>query len=279
MHRDAGAQGLVILDTNVYKKLESVEIIRSMESSLRAAQLVAWPSSINAFELSLIEPAETRQRMLETVKVILGENVLLPWPTILLQELAAAAADGRSSVKVIPTFADALVHDSDAAVRERDEVVEIIESLENGFNLMHANAREEIQAFLKSEGLRSEWDSAGEFLDRLWMTSHMAGSFAELFWTRLKLSGNVPSTLLLQIPAWRMFLEIEGLGVFERAVVQAQPKRVHRLDLLQLVYLGRAGRGILVTDDKPLQRAAFALLNRRHTATRVMSSDEFLASF
>ena len=77
--------------------------------------------------------------------------------------------------------------------------------------------------------------------------------------------------------SWRLLLDAEGVGVYERAIAHKQPKFVHRLDLIQLVYLGLAPRRMIVTADRPLLRAANEILTLRYPNARAIHISDLVS--
>jgi len=77
--------------------------------------------------------------------------------------------------------------------------------------------------------------------------------------------------------AWRLLLDIEGLAVYERTVARKQPKRVHRFDLIQLIYLAGGTERIMVTAEKPLIRAGNLILGTRYSNARMVHISEIVS--
>jgi hypothetical protein len=104
----------------------------------------------------------------------------------------------------------------------------------------------------------------------------MADHFAGLIWKALRLPGDPPLKQLLENETWKLLIDAEGLAVYERAVIKEQPKRVHRMDLLQLVYLGGSHSRVLATADEPFLRAATQILRGRYPNVRVLHIRDLL---
>lgn len=270
--------GLIVLDTNCYKYFENPAEREAILRSCRAAQLSIWPSAINVFEAAATPQVDIRDRLLAVIRSLVGARALLPWPLHLIEEFAISAAEGKRTVKFRASLADGILHDPAIALQERDEAVRIRSEIEAGFNQIHTRIRPEIQEHLRAENLRYEWPSVSDFLDKLWMQPELVDNMSELYLTHTNLAGRVPTDVLSRIPAWLLFVEAEGIAAYQRGVVSQLPRRVHRFDLLQLVYLAGSDRRILVTDDGPFLDVAQEVLNGRHPNARAMHISEFLKS-
>ena len=109
-----------------------------------------------------------------------------------------------------------------------------------------------------------------------WVGSDLRRDYAAVTWSALKLPGDAPVEALERNEAWRLLLDAEGIALYERAVARKQPKRVQRMDLLQLIYLAGARRRILATSDAGLLRAGAAILPGRYLNARVVSAADIL---
>jgi len=121
-----------------------------------------------------------------------------------------------------------------------------------------------------------QYESATEFLVQEWVGSDLRRDYAAVTWSALKLPGDAPVEALERNEAWRLLLDAEGIALYERAVARKQPKRVQRMDLLQLIYLAGARRRILATSDAGLLRAGAAILPGRYLNARVVSAADIL---
>lgn len=130
---------------------------------------------------------------------------------------------------------------------------------------------------MRERGMKDTFESAHSFLDTEWQTGETRRIFAEVTWGALGLPGEVPMAALERNESWRLLLDAEGVGVYERAIAHKQPKFVHRLDLIQLVYLGLAPRRMIVTADRPLLRAANEILTLRYPNARAIHISDLVS--
>ena len=61
-----------------------------------------------------------------------------------------------------------------------------------------------------------------------------------------------------------------------RAIALRQPKRVHRSDLIQLLYLAGVGKGMIITADQPFLEDARSVLHGRFMNVRAVHLEEML---
>ncbi len=221
---------------------------------------------------------DVQARLLRSIKDVTGDLPLLPWPFQLLQQIGQAIVGGRSSFVLEPTGKEGYLDDLLAAREIREEVVRFNREIEDTFSKYHAQARQQLQAQLRSMGVKEDFGSARDFLEQQWIGSESRRIFAEVTWTALDLPGQAPVEILEQNEAWRLLLDAEGAAAYERAVAKVQPKKAHRLDVLQLVYLANAQRRVLVTADRGLVRIGEAVLRSRYANARVVSLEEMIAA-
>lgn len=81
---------------------------------------------------------------------------------------------------------------------------------------------------------------------------------------------------LLQADTWRLALDVEGFAMFERAIITEQSPRVHRPDLIELVYLGLASPRLIVAADNAFIAGAKRILHHRHAGARALHVEELL---
>ncbi len=269
--------GVVIVDTNALKYLRD-DVTRSrVVRSLRAADFFIWPSAINVVEAAESKNRGVRDALLRVLRDLARPLPVLPFPTNLLRDLAFAVKDGKQSAQIDRTNIERLLHDPDGNASLLKATTDFRRSTEAHFASLHESTRPKVQQLIKNEGLRQEWSSAPDFLDRLWMAPPLLPEFSKMFWDYFGMPPNIPADRLLELPAWRMFLELEGIAVFERSVTLEQPPAAHKFDMLQAVYLAAAPRRILVSEDKGTLRVGRALLLGRYTDSRVMTPEELIA--
>lgn len=266
--------GIAIIDTNCLKFLESPEERRLVTASLATADFDLWPTAINAVEAAKNENQYVRDRVLTVLDALAEGKGLLPLPKQLLQGATDAIRDGydffsgpidllrlKDRTSLTPEFCAAAQAWSN--------------SLEERFNSMHDAARPKVQALIKAKPEQAPWTIASTFLDQFWTTTSQQDTLLQGFWESFGHSGQAPIEKMIAHPVWRMFLDLEGVAVFERAIEHEQPKRVDCADLLQMLYLTLRPRRILVTAESPLFRAAKAVLDGRYSQAQVLTWKDF----
>lgn len=206
----------------------------------------------------------------------IGSYRQAPWPYDLVKRAGHAVLRGERRFELEPSGHEPLLDPSALNEQDRNEALAALENIETRFDAMHEGARKILQPYIKTNGLQNAWPTGAEFLERHWNSSDMAGHFAGLIWNGLKLPGEAPVQELLRNETWKMFIDAEGIAVYERAIAREQPKRVHRMDLLQLVYLSGSGRRIFAAADEPLLRGAKQVLIGRYNNVRVLHIRELL---
>ena len=274
------SSGLLILDNNVFRRLESPDAFARLRANIRAADLVVHPTEVNLLEITAA-PAPIRVRLLDARRAVSGGQPLVPWPLQLLQGIGRALLAGEPTYSPGPSGKEWYLEDPEALGAIHEEVRRFNGALERDFTEFHERSRqridEQVRPKLKALGLKDEFGSARAFLDRYWAGSEERRVYAEVTWDALHLPGPAPIAQLERVDAWRLLLDAEGVGAYERAIAHEQPKRVGRLDLLQLVYLAGARRRILSTADAGLLRAGEAILPGRYANARVVPTSVILA--
>lgn len=226
-------------------------------------------------EAASAKDLKVRERLRRTIDAIRGRRPLLPSPFALLKQIGHAYLSGSDKITLGRTNVDDLLsHGTSEPDRER--VSAFLMEIEERHSKTHRAARHTIQQYLKDNSLRGSWESLGYFLDSLWSAEDNLSHFAERVWGALRLPGAAPTDKLIKDETWKLFLEAEGISVYQRGVMFEQPKQVHRVDLLQLPYLSLGRRRILVTADRPFLLAAQQLLGSRYQLSRVSHIQDFL---
>lgn len=268
-------QGLLILDSNCLGLVEDPFRRQRLLANARAAALEIAFSEINLLEAAS-SPRHIRERLLSTMLEVAPDAPILPWPPRLLREIGAAIIEGRAVHEHRgPSVRDAILATEswdDLAQRAR----EFNSAIETVFSDMHAQMRREAQPLLKED--RRAFDQLGlrEFLVEMWSVSDLRKHIASVIWETVGLQGNPPIAELEKVPTWALHLDAEGVSLFQRTLVLEQPKRVHRMDLLQISYLGARGNRVLATGDRPLLDAAQAVVVGRAPGARCISVDSLL---
>ena len=269
--------GIVIVDSNCLHRLIDVAVRERVRSSLAMADFEIFPSMINAVEAGQASSPSLRRDLLSVVAALAEGKGLLPQLNDLLKRSGTALAAGETAFwSGLSGLEEALLDDPAAVTDEQvEELTRFTRATEARFNAMHDLARPQVQRLVKGKVGTDALSDARAFLDQVWMTVPQQGDLLSSLWAHLGLTGAAPVEVLLAHPFWRAWLELEGIAVFERAISLEQPKRVDQNDLLLAANLGLAGRRLLITDDKPLQRAASLVFVGRYPQSRVLSWEEF----
>lgn len=269
--------GLLILDNNCYAALAVPKNLARFRANLRVMDFIAQPSEVNLLESTSASPDIIQERLLATIRDVASGQPLLEWPFKLLQKIGEAIVDGKTGFRVEPSGKEWYLDDLNAAREIRAEVLEFNRGIEKTFSAYHESSRKKLKKQFREHRMKDEFGSAREFLQDYWVGSEMRKIFAEVTWTALNLPGVAPLEILEKNEAWRLLLDAEGVAIYERAITQNRPKTVHRLDLIQLVYLGASLRRMIVTADGGLLRAADAILTGRYPNARAVNLSDLIA--
>jgi hypothetical protein len=251
--------GILVLDNNCYGRLVSDQARERFCANLRVADLVAAPSEVNLLEAAAAPPA-VRAQLLATIKDILDDRPLLPWPFWLLRRIGEASLAGDPIVELDYSGTEWYFDDPKAVDDLRAKVEAFTRELEGPYSTMHANARKTLRRMMKQRGWGDAWGNTRAFLEQQWRPGDVRESFAAQLWRALGLPADAPVKELVANPAWSLMLDGEGVAVYARALAHTQPKKVQRADLIQLVYLGGADRRVIATADAAFLEAASAVL-------------------
>jgi hypothetical protein len=269
------ASGLLILDNNVFRRLLVPRAMARLIGNVRAADLVVQPTEINLLEIAAATES-VRTRLIAAMREAAEGMALLPWPIKLLKGIGHAIAGSKQTYKAEASGTEWYLDDHAALSELQQEVLVFNQNLEQAFTRLHERNRRRITEMVKKTKTRDGHGSTRDFIVREWVDSGLRRAYAEVTWSALGLPGDAPMSALEQNEAWRLLLDAEGAALYERAVAQKQPRRVQRMDLLQLIYLAGARRRILVTSDQSLLRVADAILTGRYLNARAVSADEYL---
>jgi hypothetical protein len=261
--------GILILDNNCYSHLAKPGAMSKFRSNLRVSDFLAQPTEVNLLEAAAA-PASVRARLFDVLREVKGRQPILMWPFRLLKEIGQAIVLGNPSVTVGESGREWYLEDHGAVEELQAEVRAFQKRLETEFGRLHAQNRKNIQAKMRSAGIESGFESTAHFLDSYWHQSESRRDFANFTWDSFGLPGEAPIDALNRNESWRLLLDVEGVALYERAITRTQPKLVHRFDLIQLTYLGLAQRRMIATADRPLLRAANAILLGRYPNARAV---------
>ena len=270
------ASGIAVIDNSCYGVLSETNALARFRANLAISDLRARPSEVNLLEAALAKPIRVRDQLLATTKDLAGDSGLLRWPFWILQRIGRAIINNESAFYLGPSGKEWYLDDKTAIDEIRERAEAFSKRLEDRFSTLHNNARQKLQRHIKASGQRYTVDAAREFLDGEWLRGETRAVFAQATWKGFGLPGEAPLSTLDTSEAWRLLLDIEGLAIFQRALVHEQPRRVQRMDLIQLVYMGNARRRILVTKDGPFLDAANTILRGRYPNARALHISELV---
>jgi hypothetical protein len=269
--------GILILDNNCLRHLRGTDAVARFKSSLRVADLVFLPTEVNLLEIGAAQPEHLQRDLVAILRTIAAGEPFLPWPFTLLQSIGQSLVRGEATFRADRFTFEEYLSDPSALVKLTSEVASFNSKIEAEFSAFHDRQRQRLQAELKRRGEREGYGDARTFLERVWDGSEIRQAFADVTWRSFDLPGSPPMELLNVNEAWRLLLDIEGLAIYERTVARTQPKRVHRFDLIQLIYLAGAAQRILATGEAQLIRAGNLILARRYPNARVVHISEIIS--
>jgi hypothetical protein len=270
------ANGIVVIDTNCLRHFEDAALEKRIRRSLEAADFEIWPSAINVLEVLQDKNTARRARLLTILRRLATGRGVLPLPQDILRLSGQAIVAGRRGFRAGMSGTERMLVRDPANVDPKLQQVsqKFLANLEARLGQAHEKARPQVQRVLKER--REGWESIQVFLDTFWTRIEFQDSYLTKLWKLFKLPGDAPLNALMQAPPWRLLLDAHGVAAFERDAVREQPKRVHHADLLQLVYAAAGYKRILVTEEKPLLRAATAVLVGRYPQSSVFNWAQFL---
>jgi hypothetical protein len=257
--------GILVLDNNCYSYLTKPGALSNFRANLRVINFVAQPSEVNLLEAAAA-PSHVRSQLFKVLREIIGEQPVLMWPFALLKKIGEAILRGEPHVAIGESGKEWYLDDEEAVAALQAEVMEFQDRLEREFAGLHARNRKSIQSKMRKRGMDTSFESTAHFLDAYWQQSESRRDYAAATWTAFGLPGDPPIDALNLNESWRLLLDAEGVAVYERAITRVQSKFVHRLDLIQLTYLGLASRRMIATADGPLLRTGNAILSGRYPA-------------
>ena len=269
-------QGLLLIDNSAYSRLADPDAMRRLKSNMRAAWLDPAASEVNLLEASATTPPAVEAALVATIYEFAGDWPLLAWPFALLRRIGQALVDDIANLRTGESGKEWYLEDAAARHELRAEIAAFNKNLERHYAELHAKTRPKSQQWLKARRVKRSIGELRTFLDEEWPTLDLRNFIAEITWASFGLPGEAPVKDLLDVPAWRILLDIEGAALFARALVHEQPKLVQRSDLIQLVYLGASGVRLLAAADGPFLSMARQIINGRYAGARVLHIDELL---
>ena len=124
--------GLLILDNNCFSLLAKPGALKRFRSNLRVSDFIAQPSEVNLLEAGAARQP-TFRKLVATIREVLGDQPLLPWPFKLLQQIGQAISDGIPHIIVEPSGKEWYLEDQDAAIELQQEVLQFQQRLERDF--------------------------------------------------------------------------------------------------------------------------------------------------
>lgn len=254
--------GIVIVDADCLKFLEDPQLRDRVTRSLSVARFQIVPSLINLVEIAKNESQPIAKRGFRTIEALGAETGVLPLPDEVLRETGRALLRGESRYVPKMLSASVALDDSGSLSAEFRLAAQHYANVFEAKRVQHfARWRERIRQRIKL--LAKEPTDATEFLSRFWDGTASQSQFAEMVWKELNIGDFPGLEVVMNSPAWRLFLGAEGHALFERLAVHAQPPGTAGfIDLSQLSYVGAGDRAILVTNDRGLRRAAGVLFQR-----------------
>jgi hypothetical protein len=269
--------GIAILDNNCLDVLADPESLRRFRGNLRAADWHVQLSEVNLLESVATSNAARQRHLVDTIREVAGGTFLLRWPFSILKELGEAIAAGKPNLIVEPMDAAAYLHGREESLKATSEVADFNRKVETAFNKLHERNRPHLRRRMRERGITDTFGSARAFLEDAWHEMDMRTVFAEVTWSHFRLPGKPPMEALELCEPWRILLDTEGVAVYERAVASNLPRRVQRMDLIQLVYLGLGERRMIITGDKGLLRAAEAIFPGRYKNARAVDIADLIS--
>jgi len=269
--------GLLILDNNCLRFLRGPDAVAQFKANLRLADLVFVPTEVNLLEIGAAQPDDLQQDLVRILRTLAAGEPFLPWPFALRKSIGRSLVQGETFFRAERLTFEEYLDNPSLLVELRADVVAFNKKIEAEFSAFHDRRRQQLQAELKRRGEQEACGDVRTFLEQVWDGSEGRQAFADLTWQTLGLPGSPPMHLLNVNEAWRLLLDIEGLAVYERTVARKQPKRVHRFDLIQLIYLAGGTERIMVTAEKPLIRAGNLILGTRYSNARMVHISEIVS--
>ena len=266
--------GILLLDNNCFDVLAEPAALSKFKANARAAGWITQLTEVNALEVLATPGDAKQQRLIEVLKEVGGQGPMLPWPFAMLRELGTAILAGKTASRVTTAEADILLYSREEAIRIRAETAEFNRRIESAFTEHHDGIRSKMRQMMRQRGVKDPYRSTREYLQSWWFDGGVRAAYAQYVWTGLKLKGLAPMTVLEECEPWRILLDVEGVAWYERSVASQQPRRVDRMDLLQLVYLGVAPKRMIVTADRGMLRAAAAVLPGRYRNASAVHIDQ-----
>ena len=266
---------IIILDTSSLKRLRHASVRSAFERQLKFISATPLATSVNIIEVLRHRSAAVRDRLVQVLRYLAGDQPLLPWPYGLLEQVGHAIVADDDSFQLPPSGLEQLLSDGPSE-KLLTKANKMVESMETQFRDMHLDARSEVRRFVRDRGLGGEWPDPRTFLDEMWMLPSHIDDYILGIWARCSLPDPAPVDEVRANPTWRVFLEAHGVAAYEQAFSTNQPRTFGMLDLLQLTYTTGFPSGcIFITDDIPLARVGQIVVTEQVPRARVLTWSDF----
>lgn len=264
--------GYIFFDNNVLGEIHKNGLAPAIARSLRASGLQAQATELNLVE-SYSAPVFVSDALVSTLRILVGQDAVLPWTGEILKLEAEAFMRGERASR-LPLYSLDNFEPGESREELRTRLITFKTQTDITHRELHASARPQIQAKLKEMRLRPSWDDFGAFLGE-WQSMPIRRIFAARSWKDLGLADPFNPGILDASDSWRLMSDADALGLYQGAIAFDQPKEVQRMDQLQLPYLGGATRRILVTRDGAFSSAASIIVNGRYHLGLVQKMTDF----
>ena len=265
--------GYIFFDNNTLGEMYRHGLADRILRSLRTVGLEVQATEVNLVE-SYSASTGITEKLIATLKTLVGHDGVLPWTGEILQLEAHAFLRGEPCSQIPLNSLDTL-EPGQSRDALRSKVDAFRKRTDASHRRLHAEARPRIQKKLKAQGIRPAWEEFAGFLEA-WQLIETREIFARQSWRDLDLPEPFRAEVLQASEAWRLMADADGMGIFQAAIAFEQPPQVQRMDQLQLPYLGGATRRVLVTRDGPFAAAAKTVVNGRYHLAQVLTFAEFL---
>ena len=270
---DNPGSGVVIFDTNTFRHLTDATTRQNLLDAIRNSGRVPIITEINLLEVAPTTGsigAELRG-VVEAVESVAGGT--MPWTYRVMKQAGEEFLQGRLNFSV-PLISLDISTDLPDFGTDSAKALAFAKELNAESLRVQQVARPRVQRTLRDMDARSRWPTLPDFLRDFWEPQELGEQFADQAWANLQLPGPRPKDLLTRSLTFRMLSDIDAVETYQGAIAFQQPRRVQRMDLLQLPYLTCRPNSILVTDDGPFATAAHEVIDGRYPGLKVISTTD-----